>query len=42
MVPAGRVADPDEIAKVVICLAADDASYAEGVELFADGGFEQV
>jgi len=42
MVPAGRVADPNEIARVVVFLASEDASYVQGVELFADGGFGQV
>jgi len=41
-VPLGRVGDPDEIAKVVVFLASDDASFIAGVELFVDGGMIQV
>lgn len=41
-VPLGRVADPDEIAKAVVFLASDDASFIAGAELFADGGLAQV
>jgi NAD(P)-dependent dehydrogenase (short-subunit alcohol dehydrogenase family) len=41
-VPLGRMGDPDEIAKVVVFLASDDASYVAGVELFVDGGMVQV
>jgi NAD(P)-dependent dehydrogenase (short-subunit alcohol dehydrogenase family) len=41
-VPLGRLGAPDEIAKVVVFLASDDASYVTGVELFVDGGFAQV
>jgi NAD(P)-dependent dehydrogenase (short-subunit alcohol dehydrogenase family) len=41
-VPLGRVGQPDEIAKVAVFLASDDASYVAGVELFVDGGFAQV
>lgn len=41
-VPLGRVGDPDEIAKAVVFLASDDASYVTGVELFVDGGMVQV
>jgi len=41
-VPLGRVGAPDEIAKAVVFLASDDASYITGIELFVDGGFAQV
>jgi NAD(P)-dependent dehydrogenase (short-subunit alcohol dehydrogenase family) len=41
-VPLGRFGTPDEIAKSVVFLASDDASYVTGAELFVDGGFAQV
>jgi NAD(P)-dependent dehydrogenase (short-subunit alcohol dehydrogenase family) len=41
-VPLGRLGTPDEIAKAVVFLASDDASYITGTELFMDGGFAQV
>jgi len=41
-VPLGRIAQPDEIAKAVVFLASDDASFISGVELFVDGGAAQV
>jgi NAD(P)-dependent dehydrogenase (short-subunit alcohol dehydrogenase family) len=41
-VPLGRVGEPEEIAKTVVFLASDDASFVNGAELFADGGLAQV
>jgi NAD(P)-dependent dehydrogenase (short-subunit alcohol dehydrogenase family) len=38
----GSIGKPDEIAKAVVFLASDDASYVTGAELFVDGGFGQV
>ncbi len=41
-VPLSRVAHPDEIAGAALFLASQDASFVNGVELFADGGQAQV
>lgn len=41
-IPLGRVGQPEEIAKVVLFLASDEASFVNGVELFADGGQAQI
>lgn len=34
-----RIAQPEEIAKAILFLASDDASYATGTDLLIDGGF---
>ena len=42
VIPSGRVAEPDEIAKAAVFLASDDASFVNGIELFVDGGQRQI
>ena len=40
-IPLGRLAKPEEIAKVVSFLAGDGASYLAATTIFADGGLMQ-
>lgn len=41
-VPLGRFGSSEELAKAVLFLASDDASFANGIELSIDGGLSQV
>lgn len=38
-IPAGRAAQPDEIASLVLWLASDEAAYMSGETVFMDGSF---
>lgn len=37
-VPAGRIADPDDVASVILFLASDEASFVHGAGYVVDGG----
>ncbi len=37
-IPAGRFATPEEVAKVIVWLAGDDAGYISGAIIPVDGG----
>jgi len=41
-IPSGRIGQPDDIANAVRFLASDDASFINGIELFVDGGMNQI
>jgi NAD(P)-dependent dehydrogenase (short-subunit alcohol dehydrogenase family) len=39
MIPAGRFAEPDEVAAAVLFLASDGADMVNGADLIVDGGY---
>jgi NAD(P)-dependent dehydrogenase (short-subunit alcohol dehydrogenase family) len=41
-IPAGRIGKPQETAASVLFLASEESSYVNGIELFVDGGMNQV
>tara|TARA_R100001132_G_C3266601_1_gene89331 strand:- start:931 stop:1728 length:798 start_codon:yes stop_codon:yes gene_type:complete len=41
MIPLRRWAQPEEIARVIVMLASDDASYLTGTTITVDGGWKQ-
>ncbi|PKM95152.1 MAG: hypothetical protein CVU84_07465 [Firmicutes bacterium HGW-Firmicutes-1] len=40
IIPVGKIAQPEDIAKVVLFLLSDMADYINGETIFADGGFK--
>src|SRR5919206_103223 len=41
-IPVHRIGQPEEIAKVALFLASDDASYVAGTTIYVDGGLTLV
>lgn len=39
LIPLHRIGKPEDVAKVAVFLASDDASYITGVDIVVDGGF---
>ena len=37
-IPAGRVANPEEVSNLVLFLSSDESSYSTGSEFVVDGG----
>ena len=42
LVPAGRFGESSEIAKAIVFLASDEASFTVGSELLIDGGMSTI
>ncbi|HGL4257701.1 MULTISPECIES: SDR family NAD(P)-dependent oxidoreductase [Burkholderia cepacia complex] len=42
LIPMGRLGEPEEIAGAALFLASNDASFVNGIELFVDGGQQQI
>ena len=40
-IPAGRFADPDDIANLIVFLCSDKASYITGQRIYVDGGWKR-
>jgi NAD(P)-dependent dehydrogenase (short-subunit alcohol dehydrogenase family) len=41
-IPMGRIGRPEEVANAVVFLASDQSSFITGIELFVDGGRNQI
>lgn len=41
-IPVGRIGQPQDIANAVLFLASDEAGFITGIELFVDGGVNQI
>jgi NAD(P)-dependent dehydrogenase (short-subunit alcohol dehydrogenase family) len=41
-IPVGRIGQPVDISNAVLFLASEDSSFVNGIELFVDGGMNQV
>jgi NAD(P)-dependent dehydrogenase (short-subunit alcohol dehydrogenase family) len=41
-IPMGRIGRPDEVANAVLFLASDQSTFITGIELFVDGGRNQI
>ncbi len=41
-IPSGRVGQPEDIARAVLFLSSEAASFVNGAELFVDGGMTQI